>query len=306
MYKNILVPLDWTPQSSTALPAAKAIAHATGASIRLLHVVPPPYMPGDTASQAAEGKLERIAAEVGADDTSVGVAVSGGDPAEEILREIDARGADLVVVRTHGRSGIGRAVLGSVAEQVLSRGRVPILLVRPGGRRLSHLRTLLVPVDGSPGGAIALGTAVGLAKATGASLELIEVVVPIPSYMYGDLGWGGAVYIDPAWDEEAVNTARAYVDGIAGRIREAGLSVRGAVQFTPLVPNTIVSHAEKTGADLIVMSTQALTGPVRALLGSVADEVVRHAHCPVLLLHRPEEVAEAPAAQVGDAITIEG
>ncbi len=270
-----------------------------------MHVLPGPYMPGDIASQAAEAELERIAAELRGDGTSVAVIVSGGDPADEILRAVAAQGADLIVMRTHGRSGVSRAVLGSVAEHVLSRSRVPVVLVRPGGRRLNALQTVLVPVDGSPGGAVALGTAVGLAKATGAALKLIEVVVPIARYIYSDFGWGGAVYVDPAWDEDALASARIYVAGITARLRTAGVSVDGDVDFAPLVADTIVSHAESAPADLIVMSTQALTGPARALLGSVADDVVRHAHCPVLLLHRPADVAEEPPEQVSpDAAAI--
>lgn len=305
MFKNILVPLDGTAQSNAALPTARTIARATDATISLIRVLPGPCMPGDVASQAAEAELERIATELRTDGTSVSVTVSGGEPAEEIRRAVAAQGSDLVVMRTHGRSGIGRAVLGSVAEHVLSHSRVPVVLVRPGGRRLNALRTLLVPVDGSPGGAVALGAAIGLSKATGAALELIEVVVPIPHYMHADFAWGGAVYVDPAWDEEALASAQTYVDGIASRVRESGVSVNGGVKFKPSVADAIVSHAESTPADLIVMSTQALTGPARAILGSVADEVVRHADCPVLLLHRPTDTAtEAPEQVSPDAAAI--
>jgi len=285
MFTNVLVPLDGTPQSNIALLPARTIAHATHAAITLVHVVPVSDL-----QSGADAELERIAAELRTDGTSVSVVMPRGEPAEEILRQIETRGVDLIVMRTHGRSGIGRAVLGSVAEQVLSHSAVPVLMVRPGGRRLSNLRTLLVPVDSSPGGAVALGAAIGLARATDASLKLIEVVQPIPNYAYGELGWGGALYIDPAWDDEALASARAYVAGVTTRLRETGLTVHGEVQFAPYVWNSIVSYAEEIHADLIVMSTQALTGPARALLGSVADDVVRHADCPVLLLHRPAQL----------------
>jgi nucleotide-binding universal stress UspA family protein len=305
MFSNILIPLDGTAESNVAIPAARTIAHATNAATTLLRVLPPPYMPGDIPSQTAMAELERIAAELRADGTSVNLLVRGGDPADEILRSAADEGSDLIVMRTHGRSGIGRAILGSVAEKVLSRSPVPVMLVRPGGRRLNALRTLLVPVDGSPGGSIALGTAVGLATATGAALELVEVVVPITQYMQGDFGWGGAAYVDPAWDDEAQASAQAYINGVASRLRTAGLSVHTSVEFEPFVARVIVSHAESVGADMIVMSTQALTGPARALLGSVADDVVRHAHCPVLLLHRPVDVAsEAPEQAPSDGAAI--
>jgi nucleotide-binding universal stress UspA family protein len=168
---------------------------------------------------------------------------------------------------------------------VLSRSRVPLVLLRPGGRRVSHLRTLLVPVDSSPGGALALGGAVGLAQTTSATLRLLEVVVPIPAYVYA-FPLNGSAYIDPAWDDEAQTAATTYVDGIVARLRGAGLAADGEVRVRPSVAEAIVATAEERDADLIVMSTQALVGPARALLGSVTDAVVRTAHCPVLVLHR--------------------
>jgi nucleotide-binding universal stress UspA family protein len=87
-----------------------------------------------------------------------------------ILEQRCAQRADLIITRTHARAGLGRAVLGSVTERVLSVSGVPVLLLRPGRRRVTYVRTLLVPIDGSPGGAVALGTAIGLAQATGAAL----------------------------------------------------------------------------------------------------------------------------------------
>ncbi|WP_410964928.1 universal stress protein, partial [Salmonella sp. SAL04286] len=88
-----------------------------------------------------------------------------------------AEQADLVIMRTHGRAGLERVALGSVTERVLKGSQVPLLLLRAGGRRVSAIRKLLVPVDGSPGGAVGLATAVGLARATGAQLHLVRGVV---------------------------------------------------------------------------------------------------------------------------------
>ena len=216
----------------------------------------------------------------------------GGDVADEVVQQSRAQGADLIIMRTHGRVGLGRAVLGSVTQRVLAESRVPVVLLRPGDRRISQIRKLLVPMDGSPGGAVALGTAVGLAQATGAALKLVDVAVPISLGVYAAYEYGGISYIDPAWDQGTLASARTYVDGIVTRLRGAGMLVDGEARLEPDVADTIVTVAEAAGADLIVMSTQALTGPARALLGSVADAVVRSSHCPVLLLHRAD--AEGP------------
>jgi nucleotide-binding universal stress UspA family protein len=82
--------------------------------------------------------------------------VRQGEPAAQIVEEILAASVDLVAMATHGRSGLQRAMLGSVAERTLERSPVPVLVQRPGGKRVTEIRTLLVPVDGSPGGALAL------------------------------------------------------------------------------------------------------------------------------------------------------
>jgi nucleotide-binding universal stress UspA family protein len=163
------------------------------------------------------------------------------------------------------------------------------MLLRPGGRRISNIKKLLVPVDGSPGGSFALGTAVQLSQTTGATLQLIEVSVPASAWVYAGDAYGGMSYYDPAWDDEALASARTYVEAVAKRLRAANVEAEGDARQAPVVAEAIVQAADAGNADLIVMSTRALTGPARALLGSTADAVVRTAHCPVLLIHRTEQ-----------------
>jgi nucleotide-binding universal stress UspA family protein len=178
------------------------------------------------------------------------------------------------------------------------------MLVRPEERKIGQIQKLLVPIDGSPGGAVALGTAVALAQETGASISLLEVAVPMPTWVYAGDTFGGLAYYDPAWDEESLASAKAYVDGIVTRMQRAGLVVDGQARQERDVAETIVNEAEHVKADLIVMSTQALTGPARALLGSVADAVVRVAHCPVLLVHRAAAARAEHAAASRPAATV--
>ena len=84
-----------------------------------------------------------------------------------------------------------------------------------------------MPVDGSAGGAAALGIAIGLAKATGAAVRLLEVVVPIPSYLYSAFAMNGAVYVDPAWDTDSETAAQTYVESLTKRLRRAQSGRRG-------------------------------------------------------------------------------
>jgi nucleotide-binding universal stress UspA family protein len=295
MFTKIVVPLDGSAQANAALPLARTLARATGAAVTLVRVKT------DTESrEEVTTALSRVAEELAGAAIHVQSVVRDGDPADEILDEVKKQHADLVVMRTHGRSGLGRAVLGSVTERIVKASDVPVVLLRPGGQRVSQVRTLLVPVDGSPGGAVALGTAIGLSKSTGAALRLVEVVVPIPTYIYSTFAMNGAVYVDPAWDAEAQAGARTYVDALIGRLRAAGVDATGEVAVESSVADTIVKTADEHNADLIVMSSQALTGVARAFLGSVADAVVRASHCPVLLIHRPPEVDDTGSSVRSD------
>ena len=287
MFSNILVPLDGSAQSNAALPVARTVAQATGGTLTLLRIVEPGH---GSATKEASAELRRIQAELAESAPRVDIAaVEAEHVGRGILDQIQHRAADLVIMRTHGRAGINRVVLGSVAQEVLSESRVPVLLLRPGGRRMTHLRKLLVPIDGSPGGTLALAAAVELARTTGASLKLLEISQPASNWVYATDAYGGMSYYDPVWDEESLASAHSYVDAVVSRVRAANVDVEGETRQEPLVAGAIVVAADTANSDLIVMSTRALTGPARAILGSTADAVVRMAHCPVLLIHRHDE-----------------
>jgi nucleotide-binding universal stress UspA family protein len=307
MFSAILVPLDGSAEAAVALPPAQALAQATRAGLVLLRVTPPEPHDRD-AAQAAEAQvgLDRIAAELTSSGLRVLAVVRRGDPGEAIADEAVGRGVGLVVMATHGRGGLARAVIGSVTQHVLARVRIPVVLLRPGGHRTTRLRTLLVPVDGTPGGALAMGAAIGLARAAGARIVLLEVVAPIPAYVYGSDGWMGApggFYVHPEWAEQRHRAAQGYTGGMAERLRRAGVQAEGRAIAGDVV-ETIEAVATEVDADLIVMSTHALTGPARALLGSVADAVVRSSHRPVLLVRRDSPGARrAPSGETIQAAT---
>jgi nucleotide-binding universal stress UspA family protein len=298
MFANILVPIDGSAESNAALPFARTVAHETGASITLLRVLRPAEVASNReAATVAANTLKHTAAESGSAGVTFETVVrEGDDVADEILEQSRAQGAELIIMRTHGRVGLERAILGSVTQRVLADSGVPVMLVRPDEREIGQIQKLLVPIDGSPGGAVALGTAVALAQETGASITVLEVAVPMPTWAYAGDPFGAVAYYDPAWDEESLAAAKAYVGGIVARMQRAGLAVEGQARQERDVADTIVNVAEQVKADLIVMSTQALTGPARALLGSVADAVVRTAHSPVLLVHRSEAARTEQAA----------
>src|SRR5262249_30759215 len=152
-----------------------------------------------SANDAAD-KLARVADELAGSGVQVESGVRPGQAADEILGQVREQDADLVIMRTRGRAGIERAVLGSVGGRLVSRSDVPIIMLRPGGRRMDRIAHVLVPVDGSPGGALAMASGVELAKTTGAQVRLMEVVVPM---VFNSIAPDqGMMYYDPAWDQE--------------------------------------------------------------------------------------------------------
>jgi nucleotide-binding universal stress UspA family protein len=294
MFTNIVVPLDGSPDANVALAQAGTIARATSAAVTLIRVLGR----GDAAPEATAA-LQSEAGKLVTSGLQVEVVVRHGNPADEILNEVRTRHSDLVVMRTRGRSGLGRALLGSVAERMVQDSPTPVLLLSPGGRSASTIHTLLVPVDGSPGAAIALATALELANTTGAELKLLQVVVPVAPYLFHSVAMQGPIYVDPAWDEDAEAAAQIYMTSITRRMIATGVAVSGQVVVAGSVSEAIIRSADEQGIDVIVMSSEALTGAARAFLGSVTDAVVRTAHCPVLVLRRPS--AEAEEDQDGSA-----
>ena len=147
--KRIVVPLDASPVAESVLPVVADLARAGGGSIRLLRVEPLPdscvdadgrvvaYADQEMARLEAEGLdyLKTVAARLGG--IPIESCVRFGDPLTEILKEADAFDADLIAVTTAGRSGLGRTVLGSVAERVFRKAETPVLLYRPSRAELA-------------------------------------------------------------------------------------------------------------------------------------------------------------------------
>jgi universal stress protein A len=149
MAKRILVPLDQSMLAEAVLPLVDDLARGEGANVRLLYVAPAPhtrvsedglvvaYADQEMERLGAEGRDYLSKAEVQLGGVPVECVVRFGDPLEEILREAAAFDADLITVTTAGRSGLSRAILGSVAEQVMRKAEVPVLLLRPDCRARS-------------------------------------------------------------------------------------------------------------------------------------------------------------------------
>jgi nucleotide-binding universal stress UspA family protein len=260
------------PLAETALPLAGLLAKTLDAGLELLRVVPVESPSG--AESHARAYLDRIASDNVSEGMVAEARVLRGSPADCIVREAAAQHVWLIVMTTHARSGLRRAALGSVAEHVVAHSPAPTVLLRDTKISTPRLRTLLMTVDGSCAAPLALITE--LAKEAGARVILLRVVAIEETYVWQ---WRrGPVLEEP----QAVAIARQQLTDLVTRLRAAGVTSDAHVAIgSPAA--TIRSVAAEVDADLIAMATHARTGAERAMLGSVADAVVRTSGRPVLV-----------------------
>jgi len=304
--RSILVPLDGSPFAEHALLLADNIARGTGASLRLalVHEGPPPAF--DQASvqsllglEVASRKAERdylrgVQIGLRSGGCRVPSAVSlTGTPGPALTAYVEEMGIDLVVMATHGRGGVQRAWLGSVADHLSRHLEVPLLLVRPADGKTppapppAHGR-ILVALDGSPLAEQALEPAVGLARLWNAELMLLRVVRPIPVAIEPPLVMA-TVYdeqVTAAWRAQAQD----YLDDIVERLRARGVRATAVASIGWSPAQTINDLARPEEVRLIALATHGRGGIRRLALGSVADKVIRAAEVPVLVL-RPGRLA---------------
>jgi nucleotide-binding universal stress UspA family protein len=301
---TILVPLDGSGLAEHALGPAAAIAEHTASRLRLLSVPMlqglelawysegPYYGPelelvSELAAQAREdttayldAKVEDLAKRgIGAD-----AVLRDDEPAAAILAAAEEVDAWLVALATHGRSGLGRWALGSVATKVIQGSRRPLLIVRAGVERLGPgIARILVALDGSEAAEAVLPEAKRIAAAFGAQLDLTSVdVVPAGIEMAGPLLEARGRYREQM---------ESYLRDLAERLRGEGLSATWEIVDGEDAAGTLVRLADDRDADLIAMTTHGRGGLARWALGSVADRIVLTAETPVLLERiGPEEM----------------
>lgn len=304
MYDSVLVPLDGSAFGEHALPAAVSIARRAGATLRLVHVYAlyqPIYVEGmpvideslhSLRREHERAYLERVRARlVSETDLTITCSLLEGPVAEAIAQHAGATGAGLIVMTTHGYGGLTRAWLGSVADGLVRRSPVPVLLLRPGEGapeldRPPALRQILIPLDGSALAEQILGHALALGTLMQAEYTLLHVVEPIT--LSGALPVVFAPEVDPELLKQSQVAAQHYLDGVATRLQGKGVQVQPRVLVSTQPAAAILDDARQHGAELIAMATHGRSGLARLVIGSIADKVLRAADVPVLL-YRPQE-----------------
>jgi nucleotide-binding universal stress UspA family protein len=310
--QNILVALDGSPLAEAALPFATAIGARAGANLTLVRAAVYRTLFSDVAAQQVrvikdgEDYLARTAMALRARGVPVSTRVPlGGSPAHWIVEESDLVHADLIVMATHEREGADRWVHGSIAEDVVHRSSVPVMLLRATAdtqlaqRFEVHEPTLLVPLDGSELADAALPVASDLAVATGARVVLVSVV-PGPGQLVA--GQGGAITTYAGAEHHALEAeAWAYLQSRAERITVAA-GVDTVIRFGAAAAE-ISMAADEYAAATVVMSTHGRTGLVRSMFGSVAGGVLHGTRVPVVMI-RPTGVQVASETASRGAVAV--
>ncbi len=301
MYRSVLVPLDGSAFAEHALPLALGIARRAGASLRVTQVhVPLALMYVDSMAPLAyqgesgimeqersylDGLVKRLKAVSPVPVTPT--LLEGPEVAELLNGHARTHGVDLVVMTTHGRGPMTRFWLGSVADELLRRASVPLLLVRPqnGEAELARepvLRHFLIPLDGSELAEKVLEPAVSLGGLMQADYSLLRVYGPVTETRIDPLGAGILSRLESAPDAVKA-AAETYLGRVAERLRSQGLTVQAHAVFGQQAAVAILREAKVRESDLIALESHGRGGVDRLLLGSVADKVVRGASTPVLV-----------------------
>ncbi len=287
--ERILVPLDGSSLSEAIIPVAEALARDHGAELLLLRAIRPQgaeplEFEAEPASEA-EAYLARKARELEARGLPrVRWSLWHGKPEQAIAEAATKERVDLITMTTHGRGGLGRLLLGSVAESLVRQSPAPVLLVRgqPSWQPGATGR-ILVPLDGSQVSEAMLSVVERLAGPFDFTIDLLHVVEPVPSAAMAEV----ATRL-----EELIELRRAdseeYLSKIAAALEAKGLRVRRAVRVGRAV-DVIPDYARAEGVGLIAMTTHGRTGLGRLFFGSVAERVLRTVAVPVLLWKAREE-----------------
>ena len=313
----VMVPLDGSPFGEQALPLALTIARPMGAHLHVVRVRASLPLSVDEDSEAyvrttaaeIESQLPaKVTPWVLTDELG---ALQYPPPAPDTVAKTLAtharEHADLIVMSTHGRGGVKRAWLGSVADALLRIAPRPVLLVRPADvtfslaadadRGITHI---LIPLDGSETAERAIPVARELGEPLGARVTLLRVTSPLALQLSSDPADGY-----PLGDPTSMGRRAAvhYLNGVAAPLRRAGLDVdvRVVEQLSPAP--AIVDFAKTHAVDLVVLTTTGGGSIRRVLLGSVADHVIRKGETPVLVCntrHAESSAVDAsPAAATG-------
>jgi len=301
MFRHILVPLDGSKLAEAAVPVAASLAKTLKAPVTLLHIIEqdaPQEVHNEhhiTRPDEASAYLENLVKHAFPEDVQANWHVHTAaiqDVAASIVEHARTEfRPDLIVMCTHGKNGVRELLFGSIAQQVVAHGTTPLLLIKPEFDHSSEfkLERILVPLDSGPVHDNSLPITQELANAYGSEIYLLTVI-PTFSTVAGQTAAASSLLpaTTSAMLDINVENAQEDLQTHLEELRKAGHLVRAEVaRGDPAVE--IVSVAEKLKADLIVLSTHRKAGAAAFWARSVAPNVTRRSHTPILLVPLEEE-----------------
>ena len=314
MYKRILAPLDGSEMAEQALPYVRFLAKDLQAKVELLRIsggVPLEFLNNqtlhpqdimDAMRNEANNYLNDAMRRLDNIGLSVSVSVRDGAPAQAIVEAAEQEPDTIIAMTTHGRSGMARWVMGSVADKALHTTDCPFLLIKAREdaeiEADARVNSIIVPLDGSEFAAEALPHAAALARPRRLKVILARATPSLGEYQkymqYSMLDASTSVYTGPyeEWSREADANAMGYLRDIGERFSmDNGVTVDERL-LSGSPADAVVDLVHEEPNSLVVMTSHGRSGMGRWVMGSVADRIVRHSGSPVLVI-RPKAVEDS-------------
>jgi nucleotide-binding universal stress UspA family protein len=287
MYEKVLISLDGSEDSEIVLPYGEELVRRLHSNLEIVGV----YSKHEHISEHLfKSYLNDVVNQLNSKGLQSKAIFLYGNAAEEILNYANSSDTSLIAMATHGRSGISRWILGSVAEKVLRGATKPLLLVSERRHEAKSaekpiFRRILVPLDGSTSGEAVLPWVKDLVRRTKAKLFLLHVILS-PDKLTGISNY--AINFEEQLIETLRKQGREYITGVAAELEREKLDFKYDL-VTGMPAETILDYAKENDMDLIAMSTHGRTGVGRFVLGSIADKVAHISEVPVLLIRTQGE-----------------
>jgi len=294
MYKKILVPLDGSKLAEITLDyTAELIKRLPGVEVDLLHV----YNPRESAmAPMYKAYIEQAVDTIRKRSADAGPKVNGelavGNPADKILHFSNKHKTDLIIMATHGRSGINRWAMGSITYKVMRSGKKPVCLIRAGIKEKTIIEkasghTVLVPLDGTRRAESVLPYVERLVKQIGADkMEVVLLMACAPPKISSDYPSAMPLTWEEHVEREQIQcklVTGPYLAEVSKRLKNVGLRVQVVIPLGKPAKE-IVKYAEKNESSLIAMSTHGRSGISRWAYGSIAEQVMLGTLTPVLMV----------------------
>ena len=294
MYKKILVPLDGSELAEVSLPYAEEFSAEFGSEIILLYLsrtennpyynVRKIYM--EKTVKATEDEVKKLSKKTDADAIKVSSAMLTGNVAEEIVKYADQEDVSLILMATHGQSGMKQWAMGSIATKVMSATKRPVILIRardakPAIRNIGGIRKIVIPLDGSSESEQVIPHIAQLAATLKAEVVLFQAIsLAYPTYTADAFAY--VTYSDNQTDAMKAS-ALDYLAKTGATLKEKGVKTSYEVRFGSAA-DEIINFSDEINADLVAMTTHGRSGLGRWLFGSTAARILKGGNSNLLIV----------------------